>query len=170
MLRQLWSRHQYLVYVDRKSGFPMIQEWNHDPASAEIIFTISEWFSTPSMPTNLHSYVGSQYVSREFQDFLTKWFVTWKPSSPYFAQSNGLAESSVIFDIFIVETRCSKYEVVGILGWIVWVSLPAVHYTPRADGRSPNTSVYGHQLQSCLVTHHMAFESSWIKYMDRADA
>ena len=81
MLRQLWSRHQYLVYVDRKSGFPMIQEWNHDPASAEIIFTISEWFSTPSMPTNLHSYVGSQYVSREFQDFLTKWFVTWKPSS-----------------------------------------------------------------------------------------
>ena len=97
----------------------MIQEWNHDPASAEIIFTISEWFSTPSMPTNLHSYVGSQYVSREFQDFLTKWFVTWKPSSPYFAQSNGLAESSVIFEIFIVETRCSEYEVVGILGCIV---------------------------------------------------
>ena len=96
----------------------MIQEWNHDPASAEIIFTISEWFSTPSMSTILHS-----YASREFQDFLTKWFVTWKPSSPYFAQSNVLAESSVIFEIFIVETRCSEYEVVGIQDFIVWVSL-----------------------------------------------
>jgi len=63
------------------------------------------------------------YVSREFQDFLTKWFMTWKPSSPYFAQSNVLAESSVIFEIFIVETRCSEYEVVGIQDCIVWVSL-----------------------------------------------
>ena len=144
----------------------MIQEWNHDPASAEIIFTISEWFSTLGVPTILRSDGGSQYASREFQDFLAKWFVTWKPSSPYFAQSNGLAESSVkslkhlLLKMDVPSTKSSEFK----------AALFEFRNTPRADGRSPNTSVYGHQLQSCLVTHHTAFESSWIKDMERADA
>ena len=117
------------------------------------------------VPTIFRSDGGSQYSSREFQDFLKKWFVTWRPSSPYFAQSNGLAESSVkalkalLLKLGTPSTKSPEFK----------KALLEFRNTPRSDGRSPNEVVYGRQLRSCIPTHHTAFDPKWIKAMDAAD-
>ena len=38
---------------------------------------------------------GRQFASVGFQSFLKEWGIKWRPSSPYYPQSNGLSENGV---------------------------------------------------------------------------
>ena len=49
-------------------------------------------------------------------------------------------------------------------------ALMELRNTPRADGRSPNEIVFGHNLYSKVPVHHTSFDAKWIKLADEADA
>ena len=47
------------------------------------------------IPKVFESDNGPQFSSVGFQSFLKEWGIKWRPSSPYYPQSNGLAENGV---------------------------------------------------------------------------
>ncbi|XP_040569966.1 uncharacterized protein [Lepeophtheirus salmonis] len=80
------------------------------------------------------------------------WGVMWGTFSTHFPQSNGPAESLVkCMKNLLVKTRgkCSSDEFLhGILEFL---------NTPKADGRSLNEILYGHQVRSCLPIHWKSY-------------
>lgn len=47
------------------------------------------------LPTVMVSDNGPSFASKEFEEFLQKCTIRWKPSSPYYPKSNGLAERTI---------------------------------------------------------------------------
>ena len=82
----------FLVYADRLSGYPLVAEWTSDPSSRQVIQKIRGWFTSMGIPVKFRSDGGPQFKAKEFQTFLEEYGVTWSPSSPHHAQSNGFAE------------------------------------------------------------------------------
>ena len=91
---------------------------------------------------------GPQFSSVGFQSFLKEWGIKWRPSSPYYPQSNGLAENGVKklkgMVIKIIEERGHLDEDVLTRAMI------ELRNTPGPFGVSPATVVYGYELRSLL--------------------
>ena len=85
----------YLVTVDDFSDFFEIDELGRDTTSEKLIRATQRHFSRYGIPMELHSDNGTQLTSQRYADFLASWNVVHVTSSPYFAQSNGKAESAV---------------------------------------------------------------------------
>jgi len=52
-------------------------------------------FATHSITVTIRTGNGPQLVSEEFEEFAREWNFSHTTSSPYYAQSNGKAESTV---------------------------------------------------------------------------
>lgn len=83
----------YLVVVDDFSGFVECA-YLKDISSAAVISKIKEIFARFGPPQLLITDNGRQFVSEEFKSFCKKWDFR-HTTSPYHAQSNGLAERAV---------------------------------------------------------------------------
>ena len=85
-----------LAYVDRLSGWPSIAVWyKRDPSSADVIKVVRENFVSLGVPVQFRSDGGPQFSSWEFAQFLGRWGVSHRQSSPDNPQSNGHAEAAV---------------------------------------------------------------------------
>ena len=89
-----WNNHQYLVMVDSYSGW-FKMDLLPESSSRTVIFKMKRLFSTHGIPEKLLTDNGRQFVSREFELFAKEWNFAHITSSPYYAQSNGLAENAV---------------------------------------------------------------------------
>ena len=89
-----WNHHQYLVMVVSYSGW-FEMDLLPDSSSRTVISKMKRLFLTHSIPEKLLTDNGRQFVSREFELFAKEWKFAHITSSPYYAQSNGLAENAV---------------------------------------------------------------------------
>ena len=147
---------KYLAYVDRLSGFPFVQKFNHDPDAKMLEKVFSKIFVTTGVPVQFRSDQGPQFAAKHFQDFLTRWGVTWAPSSPHYPQSNGHAEAAVkAMQHLVAKTGGNTEEEPFLRGLLEFRN------TPRADGRSPAQIVYGRPMRSHVPAHWSSFDKEW---------
>ncbi len=132
----------WLVVVDRYSGFPIVRQL-HSMASSAVIRRLDAIFWEFGLPNRVRSDGGPQFASSEFRDFLTALDITHEISSPYNPASNGLAEAGVK-QVKHLMIKCSaegtNYDRV----------LHACRCTQRADGFSPFQMFFGRAGKSLL--------------------
>ena len=88
------KQKQYLLTVDYYSHYPEIALLSNE-SSRQVIIHLTSLFSRYGFPSTLMSDGGPQFASAEFEQFANEWGMDQKMSSPYFPQSNGLAENGV---------------------------------------------------------------------------
>ena len=137
------GRKHYLVVVDRASGYPMITGWNSSPTSTKVIKALRMWFADFGIPSRFRCDGGPQFKSKEMSDFLDKWGVERRISSPYHHESNGRAEAGCKALKALVRHSGGDIESDEFLrGLLEWRNVPKAH------GRSPAEIVFGAQQRS----------------------
>ena len=63
--------------------------------ASTVITSIKSLFARHGIPEKLYSDNGSQFSSREFQEFASNWQFDHQTSSPHYPQSNGKIENAV---------------------------------------------------------------------------
>ena len=84
---------EWLIMVDRYSGYFMIEKLNSTTTSA-VLKVAEDWFNTFGWPKRVRADNGPQFRS-DFDNFLTERNIKRESSSPYHHESNGLVEASV---------------------------------------------------------------------------
>ena len=84
----------YLVIIDYFSRFPEVTKLK-STTSRSIIDALKTFFARYGIPEVVRSDNGPQYSFAEFAEFATKYGFMHVTSSPYYPQSNGLAERMV---------------------------------------------------------------------------
>ena len=59
-----------MIFADRLSGFPMVNAWSRDPTTQQVRRVLMHYFSLLGKPLNFKSDGGSQFTSKQMQDFL----------------------------------------------------------------------------------------------------
>ena len=135
--------------MNRLSGWPVVHDFNKAGiTTADVIKPIRKTFMDQGIPKVFESDGRPQFASSEFQSFLKKWCIKWRSSSPYYPQSNGLAENGVKklkgLIIKIIEENGHLDEDV------LTRAITELRNTPGPLGTSPATIVYGYELRSLL--------------------
>ena len=140
----------YLVIVDYFSNFIEVEEMNHT-TSKSLIKVFKQNFARHGIPFSLVTDNGPQYVSYEFESFLTSYNVTHITSSPKYPQSNGQSESAVkIIERLInkcVESGDDFYE-----------ALLMLRNTPRGMIGSPSERLFGRRTRTLIPTRSELLE------------
>ena len=89
-----FKKQDFIVLIDYFSKFLIVRKL-HNSTSSAVIKELGLIFSEFGKPFILRSDNGPCYTSSEFQFFLKEWEIQLITSSPYYHQSNGLAESMV---------------------------------------------------------------------------
>ena len=84
----------YLIDVDYFSSYPWIRSLKNITTKSTI-GALKTIFTEFGYPQRIHSDAGSQYTSNEFKQFCTTNDISHTTSSPYYHESNGLAERYV---------------------------------------------------------------------------
>ena len=85
----------YLIVVDCYSDWPTIIPMGNDITTSHLITALTTLFGQTAVPDVFWSDGGPQFTANQFQCFAEKWGFIQHTSSPYYAQSNGKAESAV---------------------------------------------------------------------------
>lgn len=156
--------HHFLVYADRYSGYPMVKEWMNDPTAKQVIEALSKMMQIMGFPCRFRSDGGPQFKAAEFQNFLRKRGIVWRPSSPYFPSSNGHAE------IFVKKVKATITKLnKPTTSDEFCEAIMEIRNTPRADGISPNQVLFGRQIRTLIPTHYEAFKPQWKEIAEKID-
>ena len=138
----------YLAMIDRFSGFLFFAKLRSTVTTA-IIAQITKWFYDWGWPDKIRSDGGPQFQS-EFKEFCNKHSISHEVSSPYYPQSNGLAEAGV-------KMAKQMLRKVGSGNDTVAHALQEFRNTPRAEGYSPAQLMLGRRQRASLPCHHEAY-------------
>lgn len=86
--------NNYLIIIDYFSNYPEVCYLN-DTSSKTVIQKMKAAFARYGIPKTVISDGGPQFKSIEFKQFSMQWDFIHIQSSPYYPQSNGLAERTV---------------------------------------------------------------------------
>ena len=89
-----WRAKMHLVLVDSYSGWFEL-DYLPNMTSNTVIVMLKRHFATHGVPHTLMTDNGTQFTGRDFADFSQAWDFKHIRSSPYYPQSNGLAERAV---------------------------------------------------------------------------
>ena len=158
---------EYIVYTDRKTGWPCVAKLGRSCSSADVIRALRRWFPDLGVPTQLVTDGGPQFASRQFADFCSRWQIDHVTSTPHYPQSNGHAEAAVKAMKLLIRKTTSNGNLDvdefqrGLLEW---------RNTPAADRLSPAQKLFGRPLPSFVMAHHSSFAPEWQTAADDADA
>ena len=158
---------EYIVYTDRKTGWPCVAKLGRSCSSADVIRALRRWFPDLGVPTQLVTDGGPQFASRQFADFCSRWQIDHVTSTPHYPQSNGHAEAAVKAMKLLIRKTTSNGNLDvdefqrGLLEW---------RNTPAADRLSPAQKLFGRTLPSFVMAHHSSFAPEWQTAADDADA
>ena len=156
----------YLIYVDRLTGWPIVYAYNRDPTARDLLKALRETFAATGVPVKMRSDGGPQFRAKRVRDFLQTWGVDWKPSTPYYPQSNGHAEVTVK----AVKSLVAKTTKNGDLDCDEFAKgLLEIRNGPRIGGRSPAQILFGRPMRSTVPTHHRAYAAEWQKLAAECD-
>ena len=139
----------YLVAVDRFSGYILCSEKLTNTNSANIIKTLNNWFNILGFPKTIRSDGGPQFRS-EFDEFCKNNNINHELSSPYNPSSNGLAEQAVKTAKHLL-IKCSAENSNFQSALQMW------RCVPQKSGFSPAELFFGRRQRSLLPTlqlHH----------------
>ena len=157
---------QFLVYIDRLTGWSCISKLSRTALSADLIRLLRRWFPDVGVAEILTSDGGPQFQSHRFAQFCDAWHIVHAKSSPHYPQSNGLAENAVKAMKSHVQktTRNGDLDVDafqrGLLEW---------RNTPNATGQSPVKALYGCSLLAFVLAHHSSFAPEWQQKAEDVD-
>ena len=140
----------YLLVVDYESHFIEVEQLASESAR-QVIVHLKSQFARHGKPATLISDGGPQFTSAEFETFTSTWGIHHQRSSPYFPQSNGLAENGVK----IVKRLLGK---AAERGEDPCLALLAYWSTPLDNGLSPAELLFGRRLRTCLP-----FQETWVR-------
>ena len=89
-----FRRIDFLAVVDYSSKYLLMRKIPNSTSSA-VIKRLGMIFSEFGKPQVFRSDNGPCYLSQEFRFFMQNWSIEHTTSSPYYPQSNGLAESMI---------------------------------------------------------------------------
>ena len=145
----------FLVAVDCMTDWPEVWHFPRGTKAWRLINVMRDLFSRTAIPDVLWSDQGTQFMSKQFQNFLRQWGVKHKTSSPRNPQSNGRAEAAVkSMKNLITTTIRGRSLDADKLGR----ALLQYRNTPSTkDGLSPAQKLFGHQMQDRVPVHRRAF-------------
>ena len=133
---------QYLAIIDRFSGFLFFSKLRSVVTSA-IIKQLEKWFHDWGWPQRIRSDGGPQFRS-EFKEFCNTHEIMHEVSSPYYPQSNGLAEMGVKMAKQLLPKMGTNDEPISIAS-----ALQEFRNTPKAEGFSPAQLMFGRRTHHC---------------------
>ena len=136
------GKNQYLLAVDRYSGFPLIVERLNKLNTKAIIDIMEKKFNEYGWPRRIRSDNGPQYRS-EFTSFCKMHNIVHQTSSPHFSQSNGLSELAVKQQKFLMKKVKENLEKFA-EAKLEWVN------TPNESGNSPAQMFFGRKQRTKL--------------------
>ena len=141
-----WDNKDYLVtvcYYSRYFEVDLLQS----TSSESVIRKLKKIFSNQGIPENLISDNGPQFSSQQFPSFARDWDFTHCTSSPYHAQSNGLAEKYVQFAKHLFDkAKADKRD--------PYISLLEYRNCPLECGYSPSQLLNSRRYRSVLPSTH----------------
>jgi len=135
----------YLITVDHYSDFFEIDNVTEDTRSEAIVECTKVHCSRHGCAETIISDNGPQFVSRDYEQFVTKWNIEHKTISPHYSQSNGKAEVTVkIAKNLLKKTKHEKQDFqLALLDW---------RNTPQKDGSSPVQKLMSRRTNTPLPT------------------
>ena len=139
----------WLVVIDRYSGFPFVAEMRSTSAAA-VLEKLDDWLWNYGLPNVIRTDGGPQFACKEFEDYLADHDIVHEISSPYNPSSNGLAESGVK-QVKSLLKKCIA------TGSNFRRELHAYRNIPRADGFSPFSMMFRRIGKTLLPALNNAF-------------
>jgi len=136
-----FASNEYLAMVDRYSGFLFCEKLS-STATTDIVKILNNWFLDFGFPNVIRSDNGPQFRTN-FKLFCDKNNIVHETSSPYNAQSNGLAESGVK-NLKHLLLKCEEK------GENFKLALSELRAMPRADGFSPSQMFFKRAVRGSL--------------------
>ena len=138
-----YAGHNWLVMVDRYSGFPFAQRLNKTTTS-DITKLLTKWFQDFGFPQVIRSDGGPQFRS-EFESYCKSHNIVHELSSPYNPRSNGLAESAVKNVKTLLKKCLAEKQDFA-------TALTEFRNFERQDGFSPAEMMFGRRQRTTLPT------------------
>lgn len=157
----------FLVYVDRKSGWPYVSSCPRQASAAHLVTVLRSVFADTGVPVVLRTDGGPQFTSSTLRRFLTRWGVEHRITSPYNPQANGHAEATVkvVKKLILTSTQGGQLDEDDFARGLL-----ELRNTPHADGRSPSRVLFGHPIRSAVPAHHRSFAPEWQRAAEVCDA
>ena len=133
----------WLVMVDRFSGYPFVQRFSNGTTADKLVKVILEWFLEYGFPQQIHSDNGPQFSSSTFREFCEKYGIRHTTSSPHFPQANGGAEAGVK-NMKKLMAKCLDLNQSFPVALLEWKNCP------RSNGLSPAQAFHGRKLKTLL--------------------
>ena len=145
-----YSGKQYLIIVDQFSGWPIARNLGKDAPTGAVTQLLLQVFETFGIPEVIFSDGGPQFISKEFNDFCREWMIFNDTSSPYYPQSNGIAEGTVKLMKRLI--HCTYDRQRGTADPKKWLqSLLLFQNTPRGPSKlSPAEILFGRTINDKL--------------------
>ena len=144
-----YAGKDYIIMVDRFSGFVMCSDPLRSTTSEKIIALLDSWFQILGYPKTIRTDGGPQY-RKPFSDYCDLKNIKHEVSSPYNPKSNGLAENAVkSAKHLLIKCNNDKTDFQQALSF--WRNVP------RQSLPSPAEMLFGRRQKSCLPTldnHH----------------
>ena len=134
----------YLVYVDRYSGWIEVQLFKNPPTASSTTAAFQTWFGQHGIPVRIRTDGGKQFTAKLFQDFAQAWKFNHVVSSPHYPQSNGHAEAAVKS----MKRLLAKHQHVNSPNFVK--GLIELRNTPSIHGMSPAEACTGSRLRSMV--------------------
>ena len=140
----LFSLYQkvYVAVVDYNSKYIEMAHLRDETARC-LVDNIKKIFSRHGIPKEVWSDNGSQFTSKEFENFAITWDFDHKTSSPEYPKSNGFIERH-IQTVKRTLKKCNESN------QDPYLALLALNGTPNEDGKSPASMLFGRQPRSTL--------------------
>ena len=138
-----WQGKNYLVLVDRFSGFPWVSQLK-SLSTAAILSKLHAWFCDFGFPMSIRTDGGPQFRT-EFHKYCKEHHIHKETSSAYFPESNGHAENAVKTAKHLLK-KCHAHWGTFTDALLHWRNMP------RADGISPAQMLFGFQQNFGLPT------------------
>lgn len=147
------NKQNYIIMVDYYSNW-----FDFKPLktleSSEIIRKFKNWFAVLGIPEKLFSDNGTQYTAKEFKNFAKEYNFELHTSSPYFPQSNGLAERYVGVAKDILD-KCNGKDIDK--------ALAAFRNTSKNELGSPNQRAFSRNTRSSLPQTQQSLKPKVVK-------
>ena len=124
------------------SHYPEIALLSNE-SSRQVIIHLKSLFSRYGIPSKCISDGGLQFASEEFRQFTSEWGIEHRMSSPYYPQSNGLAENGVKIVKRLLRNAADRGE-------DAYLALLAHRSSPLDCGKSPAELLFGRKIRTHL--------------------
>ena len=124
-----------------------------------LISALRQSFCRTGVPDVVWSDQGTQFMSKQFQEFAKQWGFRHLTSTPWYPQSNGKSEATVKSMKKLIRTSWkgrSMDEDALTRALLQYRNTPS-----RKDDLSPAQKLFGRPVQDTLPAHRRSFCSEW---------